>query len=82
MNLDQLMFDSGLTDWFNSSDESFTALKSAAGKLAALVAAAERERCAKVCDDKERKKWEILTKGGTLSGFGPRDCSEAIRALP
>lgn len=41
---------------------------------------AEREACAKACDDLERKKWETLTKGGELSGFGAKDCAAAIRA--
>jgi len=53
MDLDQMMHDSGMTDWFNSNDESFTGLKSAASKLASLVAAAERERCANLVLDDE-----------------------------
>lgn len=49
-------------------------------RFTALVAAHEREECAKVCDDLERKKWETLTQGGKLSGFGAIDCAAAIRS--
>ena len=49
-------------------------------RFAALVAAHEREACAKVCDEIERHKWEILTKGGKLEGLSPIDCAAAIRA--
>ena len=48
-------------------------------RFAALVAAHEREACAKVCDEIERHKWEILTQGGKLEGLSPRDCAAAIR---
>jgi hypothetical protein len=44
------------------------------------VAVAEREQCAKVCDDFERKKWETITTGGELTGVSARDCAAAIRA--
>lgn len=48
------------------------------------AAAAEREACAKVCDDLERKKWEtvsdIVTNGGRLAFAGPVHCAQAIRA--
>ena len=49
-------------------------------RFAAIVAAAEREACAKVCDGIERRKWEIVTQGGKLEGLSPRDCAAAIRA--
>jgi hypothetical protein len=42
---------------------------SAYKRFAALVAAAEREACAKVCD--EHLEWPSL---------GPKDCAAAIRA--
>jgi len=48
--------------------------------FAALVAVAERNQCAKVCDDLERKKWETITTGGELTGVSARDCATAIRA--
>ena len=48
-------------------------------RFAALVAAAEREECAVLCDDLERKKWQMLKQGGRLSGFGAVDCAVAIR---
>ena len=41
---------------------------------------AEREACAKVCEDKERRKWAIIMERGSLEGFGPLDCAAAIRA--
>ncbi len=46
--------------------------------------AAEREACAKVCDDFERAKWEsvknITENGGRLAFAGPMHCAAAIRA--
>jgi hypothetical protein len=45
---------------------------------------AEREACAKVCDDFERAKWEsvknITENGGRLAFAGPMHCAAAIRA--
>lgn len=41
---------------------------------------AEREACAKVCDDIERRKWETLTSGGEMGNVGAKDCAKAIRA--
>ena len=46
-------------------------------RFAALVAAAEREACAKVCDDKhDTWRWDDESD----SASGPRDCAAAIRA--
>lgn len=42
--------------------------------------AIEREECAKLCDEKEKHKWLVMTKGGELVGIGPLDCAAAIRA--
>lgn len=50
-------------------------------RFAALVRAAALEEAAKVCDGKERRKWEIMFHGGSLEGIGPLDCAAAIRAL-
>jgi hypothetical protein len=45
--------------------------------FAALVAAKEREACAKVCDDKhDTWRWDNEPD----SASGPRDCAAAIRA--
>jgi hypothetical protein len=45
--------------------------------FANLVAAAEREACAKVCDDKhDTWRWDDESD----SASGPRDCAAAIRA--
>jgi hypothetical protein len=45
---------------------------------------AEREACAKLCDDFERAKWEsvknITENGGRLAFAGPMHCAAAIRA--
>ena len=55
------------TNWFDSS----------VVKFAALVAAAEREACAKLCDDKhDTWRWDDEAD----SASGPRDCAAAIRA--
>jgi len=46
-------------------------------RFAALVAAAEREACVKVCDDKhDTWRWDDESD----SASGPRDCAAAIRA--
>ncbi len=45
--------------------------------FANLVAAAEREACAKLCDDKHRT-WRWDNEADSASG--PRDCAAAIRA--
>jgi hypothetical protein len=37
------------------------------------------EEAAKCCEDKERRKWEILTVGRPMEGIGPLDCAHAIR---
>ena len=44
--------------------------------FAALVAAAEREACAKVCEEVERK----ATKQPPMVGQGAQSCAAAIRA--
>lgn len=40
----------------------------------------EREACAKLCEAIERKKWETLRIGGSMSGVSAADCTQAIRA--
>jgi hypothetical protein len=57
-------------------------------QMTAHATAAERmgfmrglEAAAKACDNKERRKWEILTQGGQFEGTGPLDCAAAIRSL-
>ena len=40
----------------------------------------EREACAKLCEDIERRKWEMLVNGGKIEKVGAKDCAEAIRA--
>lgn len=42
--------------------------------------AKEREACARVCEEIERKKWAVLKDGGSMVGVGPMDCAAAIRA--
>ena len=44
------------------------------------LVAAEREACAKVCEDIERRKWETLINGGKIDKVGAKDCAAAIRA--
>jgi len=48
-------------------------------RFAALVAKHEREACAKVCDEIEKKKWLTVTHGGEMHGISARDCAAAIR---
>jgi hypothetical protein len=47
--------------------------------FAVLVAAAEREACAKVCVEIEKRKWQAVMHGGAMQGIGARDCAAAIR---
>jgi hypothetical protein len=49
-------------------------------RFAAIVAASERDACAKECDKIERKKWDTVMNGGAMQGIGARDCAIAIRA--
>jgi hypothetical protein len=58
----------------------WSASQEALERFAALVAAAEREACAQVCDKIERRKWETVMNGGAMQGIGARDCAAAIRA--
>jgi hypothetical protein len=46
-------------------------------RFASLVAAAEREACAKVCDDMEDKYWRSIK---FEIEWTPVDCAAAIRA--
>jgi hypothetical protein len=49
-------------------------------RFANLVVKHEREECAKVCDEIEKKKWETVMHGGEMQGISARDCAAAIRA--
>jgi hypothetical protein len=40
---------------------------------------AEREACAQVAEDAERRKWDTIRTGGKLEGFGAADIAAAIR---
>jgi hypothetical protein len=48
-------------------------------RFANLVAEAEREACAGLCDEIEKKKWETVMHGGEMQGISARDCAAAIR---
>jgi hypothetical protein len=61
----------GQTQWI-CSDVQLQALC----RLAMQHAAEEAAKC---CEDKERRKWEILTVGRPIEGIGPLDCAHAIR---
>ena len=86
MNRDEIIrlaMKAGLLDKVDCSDDYFIpgdAFVDEIEAFAELVAEAEREQCAKVCDDLERKKWETITTGGELTGVSARDCAAAIRA--
>lgn len=49
-------------------------------RFAALVAAHEREACAVLCDNAEKRKWTTFVEGGTCTGISAADCARAIRA--
>lgn len=53
-------------------------LKLHAPLAAADAVAAEREACAKVCDDALRANWQTLVSGGQIKSVA--DCAAAIRA--
>ena len=58
-------------------DDIFMGSTSSLETFAKLVAEAEREACAKVCDDKhDTWRWDDEAD----SASGPRDCAAAIRA--
>ena len=48
-------------------------------RFAALVAKHEREACAGLCDEIEKRKWQTVMHGGEMQGIGARDCAAAIR---
>jgi hypothetical protein len=89
MTTEELARQAGASAWDFGKDRNGKFLVSVDGvgiteeleRFAALVREQALEDAAKVCDGKERRKWEILTVGGTLEGFGPLDCAHAIRAL-
>ena len=61
----------GWTTWVGTQSTEFLE------RFAILVAAKEREACAKVCDDKhDTWRWDDEAD----SASGPRDCAAAIRA--
>ena len=72
--------EAGICTWLKPPEDVTERLE----RFAALVAAAEREACAKVCDGFERAKWEsvknIKENGGRLVFAGPMHCAAAIRA--
>lgn len=49
-------------------------------RFAALVAAHEREACAAICDNAEKRKWTTFVEGGVCTGISAADCARAIRA--
>ena len=49
-------------------------------RFAALVASAEREACAKVCDDHERQRCEAWAKVLTTGGEAPSASLSAVAA--
>ena len=48
-------------------------------RFAALVAAAEREACAKVCDERA-EAWRAVTSDSQREAHAITDCGEIIRA--
>ena len=66
-----MMHESGLIDWFNSENDEYIDFVNSIGKFAALVAAAEREACAKVV--------EILIPEQTEEGLIGHTIANAIR---
>ncbi len=76
-----------LIDFRDAADDPHTAqMVEFLERFAALVAAAEREACALVCDDFERAKWESILYLGenarrlAFAFAGPMQCAAAIRA--
>ena len=69
-------------EWYEQNAKYMNTTDFEAWMLEAWEAGAknEREACAKVCEQIERRKWEILTQGGKLEGLSPRDCAATIRA--
>lgn len=78
---DKLTHDSGPYEITVVNEDTLRLFKAFLAAAEPVIREDERERCAAVCDDKERRKWHILTEGGALEGFGPLDCAAAIRQL-
>jgi hypothetical protein len=76
----RLALDAGMFKLFNDPNSPDALIGESIEQFAALVAKHEREACAKVCDEIEKKKWETVTHGGEMHGISARDCAAAIRA--
>jgi hypothetical protein len=68
--------EAGLCSWVKPPRDFVAKLE----RFTALVIEAEREACANVCDEIEKKKWLTVTHGGEMHGISARDCAAAIRA--
>ena len=66
----------GLQGYINEIEANFHHAK--AERDAAVLA--EREACAAICDNAERRKWTTFVEGGTCTGISAADCARAIRA--
>jgi hypothetical protein len=69
----------GMFKLFNDPNSPDALIGESIEQFAALVAAAEREACAGLCDEIEKKKWETVMHGGEMQGISARDCAAAIR---
>jgi hypothetical protein len=71
--------EAGLIDWFNSENDEYIDFANCLDKFAALVAAHEREACAKVCDDKVNSEYATGKVDHNEMGW-TQACAIAIRA--
>ena len=62
-----MMHESGLIDWFNSENDEYIDFANCIAKFADLVAAAEREACAKVVENLIPEQTEDGLIGHTIA---------------
>ena len=79
----KLAREAGFDHWWDSGNEQRETLQEHIERFAALVAAAEREACAKVCDEtlaQHYMKQTIPERDEALFLAACADCASAIRA--
>lgn len=68
----ELIKKTGIDEWWDSGNEQYEVLQQHLDRLVELVAAREREACAKLCDE--------LSDKHTWEGSYADECAQAIRA--
>jgi hypothetical protein len=64
--------EAGLIDWFNSENDEYIDFANCLDKFAALVAAHEREACAKVCEQAGVEGYGTLAAAAMIRARGEK----------